>query len=120
VVIGSPHAVVGPSAMGAGAVRVDLGLGDLAAALQTLRRTQEGLSPEAKATAQQLEGEVRAIVHEIQQPQPDKSGLAARLEQATSLMTKLGSIADATQKLGPMFTLLGTAFGTIRRWVLGG
>jgi hypothetical protein len=106
--------------MGTGAIRVDLGLGDLAAALKALQWAHEGLSPEAQATAQELAGEVTAIVHETQQPQPDKPGLAARLEQATSLMAKLGNVAEATQKLGPTLTLLGTALESVRRWVLGG
>jgi len=69
VVINSPHAVTGPGAMGSGAMRVGIidSLGDLTAALQALRYGQEGLTPEAKVTAQQLEGEVVAIVHEAQQ-----------------------------------------------------
>jgi hypothetical protein len=39
VVVGSPHAVVGPGAMGAGAVKIEAthGIGDLVAALQVLR-----------------------------------------------------------------------------------
>jgi len=106
--------------MGVGAIRVDLGIGDLAASLQALRRAQEDLSPEAKAAAQQLEGEVAAIVNETQQPQPDKPELAQRLEQATSLVAKLGSFAEATQKLGPTLTLLGTALKAVGRWILGG
>jgi hypothetical protein len=120
VVFGSPGAVVGPSAMGTGAIRVDLGLGDLAAALEALQRAHEGLSPEVQATTQELAGEVAAIVHETQQPQPDKPGLATRLDQVTSLMTMLGNVAEATQKLGPTLTLLGTALEVVRRWVLGG
>ena len=120
VVVGSQGAVVGPGAMGAGAIRVDLGLGDLAASLQALRRAQENLSPEAKATAQQLEGEVAAIVHETQQPQPNKQGLAQRLEQATTLVTKLESFAEAAQRLGPTLTLLGTTLKAVGHWVLGG
>jgi hypothetical protein len=120
VVVGSPGAVVGPGAMGAGAIRVDLGLGDLTAALQALQRAHEGLAPEAQATAQALAGEVAAIVHETQQPQPDKLGLVARLDQATSLLTTLGNVAEATQTLGPTLTLLGTALESVRRWVLGG
>jgi hypothetical protein len=63
---------------------------------------------------------VAAIVHETQQPQPDKPGLAARLDQATSLMTTLGNVAEATQKLGPTLALLGTALESVRRWVVGG
>jgi hypothetical protein len=59
------------------------GLDDLTAALHALRRVQEGLSPEAKAAAQHLQIEVTAIAHAVQQPQPDKEGLARRLEQAT-------------------------------------
>jgi hypothetical protein len=105
--------------MGVEAVRVDLGVGDLAAALHALRRAQEGLSPESKATAQQLEGEVAAIAREVQQPQPDKRSLAQRLDQATTLLGKLTSVTEAAQKLGPTLTLLGSAFDTIRRWIIG-
>ena len=122
VVFGSPGAVVGHGAMGAGAVHVDrpFELGDLVAALHALRRGQEDLSPDAKATAQQLGDEVAAITHAVQQPQPDRKSLAQRLDQATTLLGKLTSFAEAAQQLGPTLPLLSTAFEVVRRWILGG
>jgi hypothetical protein len=122
VVVGSPHAVVGPGAMGAGAVKIEAthGLGDLVAALQALRRAHEQLTPEAKETSHQLTDEVEAIVHEVQQPQPDKVGLEQRLDKAAGLMNKLVGIADAATKLGPTLAGLGTACETIRGWIMGG
>jgi hypothetical protein len=63
--------------MGAGAVKIEAthGIGDLVAALQVLRRAHEQLNPEAKDTSQQLTGEMEAIVHEMQPPQPDKANI---------------------------------------------
>jgi hypothetical protein len=121
VVINSPHAVTGPGAMGPGAMRVEMidSLGDLTAALQALRHGQEGLTPEGKAIAQQLEGEVVAIVQEVQQRQPNRKSLSQRLDQATTLLGKLTSVAEAAQKLGPTLTLISSAFNSLRRWIIG-
>jgi hypothetical protein len=93
-------------------------LGNLTAVLQALRHTQEGLSPQAKAIAQQLEGEVTATVQEVQRPQLDRTGLAQQLDQATALLVSFPSSADATQRLGSPLTLLGTTFGVVRRWAM--
>jgi hypothetical protein len=78
------------------------------------------LTPEAKDTSQQLTGKMEAIVHEMQQSQPDKAHIEQRLDQATGLLNKLVGMADAAMKLGPTLAGLGTAFETIRGWIMGG
>jgi hypothetical protein len=122
IALNSPGAGVGAGALGAGAVKIEAthGIGDLVAALQALRRAHDQLTPEAKETSQQLTGEVEAIVHEVQQPQPDKVSLEQRLDKATGLMNKLVSMADTAMKLGPTLAGLGTAFEAIRGWATGG
>jgi hypothetical protein len=113
---------VGPGTMGAGAVKIEAthGIGDLVAALQVLRRAHEQLTPEAKDTSQQLTGKMEAIVHEMQRSQPDKAHIEQRLDQTTGLLNKLVGMADAAMKLGQTLAGLGTAFETIRGWIMGG
>jgi hypothetical protein len=116
------YTVAGSGPTGPGAIQVEMidSLGNLTAVLQALRHVQEGLSPQAKAITQQLEGEVAAIVNEMQRLQPDRTRLAQQLDQATALLEKLASSADATPRLGSALTLLGTAFGVVHRWAMEG
>jgi hypothetical protein len=116
------YTVAGSGPLGPRAIQDEMidSLGNLTAVLQALRHTQEGLSPQAKAIAQQLEGEVTAIVQEVQRPQLDRTGLAQQLDQATALLVSFSSSADATQRLGSALTLLGTTFGVVRRWAMEG
>ena len=77
-------------------------------------------TPEAKDTSPQLTGQMEAIVHEMQQSQPDKAHIEQRLDQATGSLNKLVGMADAAMKLGPTLAGLGTAFETISRLDHGG
>jgi hypothetical protein len=121
IVVSSPGSAAGAGAMGAGAVKIEVthGIGDLAAALQALRRAHAQLPPEAQETSQQLTSEVEAVVHEMQQPHPDKVSIEQRLDKATGLMKRLVNLSDVATKLGPTLLSLGTAFEKISRWIMG-
>jgi hypothetical protein len=103
---------IGPHAMGAGAVRIEIGAGDLAAALQALRVNQSQLvDPEAQKVARELGDTLEAVLQEITQRPPDKKTLRQRFGEATELVEKLGKWEDACNKLGPILASIGKVLG---------
>jgi hypothetical protein len=113
--IASPGAVAG-SGMGAGAVRIELNFGDLAAALQALRFGQAQLDLEAKSAAQALEDVLEATLQEAQTTTPDKPSLKQRLESAADWVDKLAKFPDAANKLGPAIKMIHQAVTGLLGW----
>jgi hypothetical protein len=119
--IHSPNAVVGyqtgAGATGAGAIRIEAPVGDLAAALQALRAAHRDLSGLAKEQAQALDSQLQATLQEVQHPAPNQAGLEKHIAQSRTLLERLSQAADATNKLKPALSLAGTAIGAIAKWL---
>jgi hypothetical protein len=111
------HATAGPGATGAGAVRIEVPRGDLAAALQALRLAQEELPPEAKAPARELQGELESIHEEMQRPEPDKPKLEMHLARAEGLLGTINNISKAAAGLFAPAGLIGLALVHLGRWL---
>jgi hypothetical protein len=114
VVFDSPGAVAGyqatgAGATGAGAIRIEAPIGDLAAVLQALRSARAGLSGQAGEDAQALERELEAMLKHVQRPDPDKDGLQQSLGRSRSLLERLTQVGEITGKLKPVLDLAGVA-----------
>jgi hypothetical protein len=111
---------VGGTAAGQNAVLLTAAAGDLAAAVQALRRHQVNLPISAKPQADELERELKATVQAVQQPAPDKPAVEQHLSRIRTLVGDLGGIAEAGAKLKPIWTLINTATDTLGNWLSGG
>jgi hypothetical protein len=69
---------------------------------------QAPLAPEVRARAGRI---VRDVERELEQPQPDKPGIAQRLEGLTRLLSGAGALAAAGDRLLPVLRELAGWLG---------
>jgi hypothetical protein len=122
VIIGSPEAVAGyqatgKGATGAGAIRIEAPVGDLAAVLPALRSARVGLRGAAGEDAEALEAELDAMLKEVQRPDPDQDSLKQGVKKSRSLLERLGQVGETTGKLKPVFDLAGVAISALAKWL---
>jgi len=120
--INSPEAVAGyqatgKGATGAGAIRIEAPIGDLAAVLQALRSARAGLGGTAGGDAQALERELEEMLKEVQRPDPDHDRLKQGVGRSRSLLERLTQVGEITGKLKPVLDLAGVAIGAVIKWL---
>jgi hypothetical protein len=120
VVQSSPNAVVGPGAMGPGAIRIEAPIGDLVAALEALRAIRPDLDASAHEYAQALEGELQATIEGTQRPNADREVAKEHVKRSRSLLDRLTQVADATGKLKPLLDLATPAVDAATKWLSSG
>lgn len=110
-------AVAGAGAVGAGAVRIEVARGDLAAALQALGLAEGELPAEAKTSARELKAELERMLEETRRAQPDMPKLEQNLQRAEGLLGTINNISNAAVSLFSQEGLIGIALGHLRRWI---
>jgi hypothetical protein len=107
---GSPGAVMGNNAMGAGAVRLEPGAAaaDLAAALQALRAARADVPDGERQQVDELETELAAATQELRQPAPEPSAVQQRLGRAQATIDRIAGTAESVGRLGRALNAIKT------------
>jgi hypothetical protein len=121
VIIHSPEAVAGyqatgKRATGAGAIRIEAPIGDLAAVIQILRSSRVGLVGALGENAQALQAELEMMLKEAQRPDADQR-LEQSIGRSKSLLEGMAQMSETTGKLKPVLELAGVAIAAVAKWL---
>jgi hypothetical protein len=93
--------------------------GALAAAVVELQTRLSELEGDEIAKVQALESAAREVAERGAQAEPDKAPLSQRLQALTARLEDVAKLQSAVTKLEPTLTMIKSAAGTLKTWLLG-